>query len=125
MRCLWVTKLSWVRVVVILCTDKPSALSSSSRIERPSLRSALFKELLARRSMNTPLAPVGGNILEQMCYSRDAALAVRNHDEECCPNKRALCPRRGVKSLRGSSTSLVPRSVAALRMSATPPIYGM
>jgi len=32
-----------------------------------------------------------------------------------------LCPHRGVKPLRGSSTALVPRSVAALRVSATPP----
>jgi hypothetical protein len=37
--------------------------------------------------------------------------------------KRGFRPHRGVKPLRGSSTSLVPRSVTALRVSATPPFY--
>jgi hypothetical protein len=51
----------------------------------------------------------------------DRVLAKLTASSQC-----GLRPHRGVKPLRGSSTPLVPRSVAALRVSATPtpPIYG-
>jgi hypothetical protein len=52
-----------------------------------------------------------------LCLMVDGAV---KQFEDSRSYSRGLRPHRGVKPLRGSSTSLVPRSVAALRVSAPP-----
>jgi hypothetical protein len=83
------------------------------------IASGVFPERFAEQLMNLDIVGRWAKALDRRTGSDGVRVGVQAHDEW------GLRPHLGVKPLRGSSTPLVPRSVAALRVSATPPFCGM